>query len=183
MTITLKQAKANRALAIQNSETTFQGRPCKRGHAGIRYTESRSCVECHALSCQVRRNTPEGKEAQRRYNEAPLAAERRRKYAATARSQLVKLESRLRNDYGLTLDDYYQWVKVQDYRCPVCGKSFKQWEFSPDINLDTRVDHCHLTNKVRGILHNNCNIAVGWLEDNPNHAMNVASYLANPVID
>jgi len=28
---------------------TYQGRPCKRGHSGIRYSKNRDCVECTAM--------------------------------------------------------------------------------------------------------------------------------------
>lgn len=28
---------------------TYQGRPCKRGHPGIRYTGNHTCIECHKV--------------------------------------------------------------------------------------------------------------------------------------
>lgn len=27
--------------------TYYQGRPCKHGHSGLRYSSNRSCVQCH----------------------------------------------------------------------------------------------------------------------------------------
>ena len=31
---------------MDTPETTYVGRPCYKGHAGLRYTKSRNCVEC-----------------------------------------------------------------------------------------------------------------------------------------
>lgn len=35
---------------------TFQGRPCRHGHGGLRYVKSRCCVECQRTSTRGYRN-------------------------------------------------------------------------------------------------------------------------------
>lgn len=40
-----KKATARMA-AIAAGENTYQGRPCKQGHIGLRYTGSMDCVDC-----------------------------------------------------------------------------------------------------------------------------------------
>ena len=48
----------------------------------------------------------------------------------------------------------------QNNKCKICEKEFQsKW--------DTVVDHCHTTNKVRGLLCRNCNLGIGLLKDNP----------------
>ena len=35
-----------RVVAAATGAATFAGAPCKRGHAGTRYTSTRACVDC-----------------------------------------------------------------------------------------------------------------------------------------
>ena len=39
------------------------------------------------------------------------------------------------------------------------------------------VDHCHKTERVRGLLHSLCNIAIGQLEENPDYFRSAINYL------
>lgn len=39
------------------------------------------------------------------------------------------------------------------------------------------VDHDHITGVVRGLVHNDCNRAIGLLQDNPDVIKKVADYL------
>jgi hypothetical protein len=59
----------------------------------------------------------------------------------------------LRN-YGLTEDTYNAMFDAQEGKCKICDK---------DIVLV--VDHCHKTEKVRGLLCNSCNVGLGCFED------------------
>ena len=75
--------------------------------------------------------------------------------------------------YGLTPKDYQKLLRSQDSTCAVCDakyhiKSKKQ-------NL--AVDHCHTTGKVRGLLCNRCNYALGLVEDDRGLLLNLINYL------
>jgi hypothetical protein len=39
------------------------------------------------------------------------------------------------------------------------------------------VDHNHETGKIRGLLCHHCNLAVGWIRDDPDRALRAAEYL------
>ncbi len=61
-------------------------------------------------------------------------------------------------------------VAAQGGKCFCCMKEF-------DGTHDTCVDHCHLTNIVRGILCKRCNQAIGLARDSPEVLRNMAAYL------
>src|SRR3990167_1332886 len=43
------------------------------------------------------------------------------------------------------------------------------------------IDHCHVTNTVRGLTCSPCNVAIGMLRDSPDRARKIAEYLENSV--
>jgi hypothetical protein len=63
-------------------------------------------------------------------------------------------------------------LKDQNYCCSICDGSLR--------NKDVRhihVDHCHTTNKVRGILCSYCNHGLGNFRDNINYLNKAVEYL------
>lgn len=70
--------------------------------------------------------------------------------------------------YGITPEDYRRDLIGQAGRCLVCLQV-------PDRDLVP--DHDHATGKVRGLLCQPCNKAIGFLSDNPERARSVARYL------
>src|SRR5262245_15570650 len=81
-------------------------------------------------------------------------------------------DSLLRNTFGISLDDYNRMLAEIDGRCPLCGCT--EAESRNDV-FD--VDHCHNTDKVRGLLCHRCNWALGILGDNPTLLRRAADYL------
>lgn len=58
-------------------------------------------------------------------------------------------------------------IAMFDYKCQCCGETQDKWHF----------DHCHKTNKFRGILCGRCNVVLGLIEDNRDIAFQLAAYL------
>lgn len=58
--------------------------------------------------------------------------------------------------YGLSPEQYAEMVAKQGGACSICL-------VTPDRDLD--IDHCHITNTVRGLLCNRCNKVLGQLKD------------------
>ncbi len=75
----------------------------------------------------------------------------------------------LEKQYGLTLNDYRNMLTTQNNMCKICKKSIKEGS--------AYVDHCHINGNVRGILCNNCNLAIGHLQDNIFIAEELLKYL------
>lgn len=69
--------------------------------------------------------------------------------------------------YGITLQDVETMLAQQGGGCAICGGADGRW----------CVDHCHKTNRVRGVLCHHCNIVLGMAQDNPRILMEAASYL------
>ena len=78
----------------------------------------------------------------------------------------------LRYRYGIDLEDYERILSHQGGVCAVCGE--------PPTGKGRKdklfVDHCHDTLKVRGLLCNTCNLAVGYGKS-PDVLRKAADYL------
>lgn len=73
--------------------------------------------------------------------------------------------------YGITLKHYNDMCEQQDNKCGICNNEDKEKaEF-------LCVDHCHNTNKVRGLLCTRCNRALGQLGDDLESILKVVEYL------
>lgn len=81
-------------------------------------------------------------------------------------------KERLKYFYGLTPEQYDAMVAAQSGRCAICrtdtpGGRAGHWA----------VDHDHATHRVRGLLCNGCNLALGLMRDNPTAMREAAAYL------
>lgn len=82
-----------------------------------------------------------------------------------------KYRNILRN-YGLSKEDFLNLLELQNNKCALCEKPFNGLG-----KRDVHVDHCHETNKVRGILCMPCNVALGMLGDNEEGLTKALNYI------
>lgn len=80
-------------------------------------------------------------------------------------SEKVNLSATLRR-YNLTLDEYHSLQEKYDFHCAICDES-----------KNLRVDHDHITGKVRGLLCNSHNLALGLFQDNTEVLTSAITYL------
>lgn len=73
--------------------------------------------------------------------------------------------------YGLSRDDVARMFLGQGKCCAICKST------TPRTTKDWHIDHCHTTNRVRGILCNPCNLMLGYSRDNPDVLRTAAVYL------
>lgn len=76
--------------------------------------------------------------------------------------------SRKLRKYGLTPETFQVMIQDQDGKCAICGV------VPPDGLV---IDHNHVTNKVRELLCTQHNVAVGMIQENPDTARKIISYL------
>jgi len=75
--------------------------------------------------------------------------------------------------YNITLEDYNVMFTKQDGCCLGCKQHRSLFK------RDLCVDHCHTTGKVRGLLCDSCNKALGLIKDDKNILLNLITYLNN----
>ena len=125
--------------------------------------------------------------AQRNYyqrNKAKILEKQRQKYADPEfRAELLEKrreqhkartpEEKWAKDiywkYGISAKEYWKIFEKQDGVCAICGK--------PPTKQKLCVDHCHHTDKVRGLLCKACNAAIGQLQDSVENCIKASDYL------
>jgi hypothetical protein len=73
--------------------------------------------------------------------------------------------------YGLTIGQWENLGHAQEWKCASCGMEFSS------ASDDTKIDHCHKTGVVRGLLCHACNVTLGWAKDNPKTLDRLARYI------
>ena len=82
------------------------------------------------------------------------------------RRQYYKPHEFMRRKFSLTEDQYDNLMKNE--KCQICN-----------VELTKKcIDHCHTTNKIRGVLCNNCNTALGLVGDNITTLQKMIGYLS-----
>jgi hypothetical protein len=71
--------------------------------------------------------------------------------------------------YNITFDEYSALLEGQNSCCAICKKK--------PTNKHLAVDHCHKTGKIRGLLCNSCNRAIGLMKDDITLLKNSIKYL------
>lgn len=114
----------------------------------------RWCKECFLEDGAFRdkQNPERRKEYKRRYN---------RKHREELRYK------RIFKVYGMPRDEWERRKRDQNNCCKLCNSSER-----PLV-----VDHCHISGKVRGLICNRCNRALGLFGDNVEGVQNALKYL------
>ncbi len=81
-------------------------------------------------------------------------------YRSPSGNQLSRRAVRLKQRYGLTVDEYYQILDEQDGRCAICRGLSEEVARPKHWTEVFCVDHDHGTEVVRGLLCNDCNLVV-----------------------
>ena len=70
---------------------------------------------------------------------------------------------------GLDVNEVENYFSQHNNKCEICGKA--------QTGKSLAVDHCHKTNKFRGLLCSNCNLGLGYFYDNLNLLDKAKEYL------
>ena len=102
------------------------------------------------------------------YNRAANMKSRKKNPKA---SRAAVRNSFLKSTYGIDEKEYQRLLALQNGACAICKERCSTWS-------RLSVDHDHNTGRVRGLLCNQCNRAIGLLRDNPRLLMLAAEYLS-----
>lgn len=91
----------------------------------------------------------------------------KKRYALNSR------KSRYKRKYGMTIEQFDAMVVTQKSCCAICGTD------KPNTNGKKTwcVDHDHKTNRVRGLLCNDCNLLIGYADDDVRVLKSAIRYL------
>lgn len=98
-------------------------------------------------------------------NREKIAFLARLRYQKNSQKELDRIRL---NKYGITGEEFKEILKKQGLRCPICNRI---------ITKNPSVDHDHATGKIRGLICNNCNLAMGNAGDSPERLRAMADYL------
>lgn len=84
-----------------------------------------------------------------------------------ASRQEEKRNYHMQRKYGITFSQYSNLVEKQNSKCLICK----------ELTEKLVVDHCHETNKVRGLLCDSCNRGLADFKDNIEFLKNAIEYL------
>lgn len=93
----------------------------------------------------------------------------------TPEYRLQQRKHHLKKNYGISIYDYDKMLDLQGNKCAVCkiktpnGQSDKYFH----------IDHCHKTEKVRGLLCSTCNMGLGLFKENIEVLNNLIQYIKN----
>lgn len=175
----------------------FTGKRCSKNHLSPRYASSSNCVECIANARGKASINSNGRSSKRSAvnHAAALAAiaggaldylsdsscphGHYRRYVTTnncidcdVESRARRAEkarwSRIKKEYGLSKFDVEQLLNKQNFQCVIC---------SINIQNGYHVDHCHSSGKVRGLLCQKCNQAIGLLKESESLFFKAAEYI------
>lgn len=115
----------------------------------------------------------------RKYNSQPKVKDQHRKHSRLHQRKLAstpegreKLQKRkLLNKYGMTKEQLDLMFVNQGSCCVICKAT------EPGSKIGWHTDHCHRSNKVRGILCHGCNVLLGYAKDKPEVLRSAARYL------
>ena len=126
-----------------------------------KYERGRDGLQAKCKECINRK----GREYARNYAQNPEWLQKQRERARRSWHQLTPEQKRTRERkyalkklYGLTPEQFDELMEAQQGRCALCKEPFDK---------TPHVDHDHATGKVRGLLHTNCNTALGSFRDSP----------------
>jgi hypothetical protein len=84
-----------------------------------------------------------------------------------------------RYHYGIEPSEFDAMLSRQGGKCATCRVGLTDEKQPGGIGTKVCVDHCHATNKVRGLLCGNCNCALGHAKESPDTLRALARYLEN----
>ena len=132
---------------ITKPRTDFYTKLANNKNGTTRRCSSSNCKQCASDYTKTKRKLPSHIESYRRYSRN--SARRRR--------------------FALLGADVAKLYDMQNNLCAICK--------SPEKHKRFALDHNHVTGKVRGLLCQQCNMAIGLLKDDPKIVRAAAEYI------
>ena len=138
---------------------------CKEFKLATEFAKYAKKVNGLTSQCKVCRNL---RRKEHYYKNQDYEHKRVRSYREnnTEKVKASNRNTKLKRAYGITQEQYLEMSLRQDNKCACCGRETK-----------LVVDHCHTTGKIRELLCNNCNTALGLLNEDTTIVQNLSTYI------
>lgn len=93
--------------------------------------------------------------------------DRANEYRASGKSRINEIERK----FGINYEFYLRMIEEQGNKCGICRKPLEK-----GVN-GLAIDHCHKSEKVRGVLCRDCNLGLGFFKDNIISLLKAVDYL------
>lgn len=133
-------------------------RPSKDG----KFRVASRCKDCD--KCYYQENKEQIKQKVKKYREQHKDELNKKHKEYIKKNKDKYINRKLIFLYGITLNDYNSMLENQNGVCAICSK--KETRKTHGTLNKLFVDHNHKTNKVRGLLCNHCNRALGEVKEN-----------------
>lgn len=111
-------------------------------------------------------------------NQAGIAAYNRARYVADPdRFKANGREQRLRQRYGITVEQYDAMLEAQDGVCAICGRPDVGIHYRTQKAMRLAVDHDKNTGEIRGLLCRHCNQGLGQFGHDSERLRQAAHYM------
>jgi hypothetical protein len=136
-------------------------------YSGLKMRRRPDCPDCGESDISKFYVDPKGRRTNARCKECH---KRNCKIRWHSKTTAEKQASRMHSMYGITPEEYIAMHDLQQGKCAICKEQ-------PTTQRGLHVDHCHKTNKVRGLLCHGCNTGLGSFRENPHYFRNAIEYL------
>lgn len=92
-------------------------------------------------------------------------------------SSLTRERHWKRRGISFSWQEFEDLLRNQDFKCQICEISISSYQENRKRNFSGCLDHNHKTGKVRGILCENCNRALGLFKDSIKNINSALKYL------
>ena len=137
-----------------------------RGKYGVR-SVCKSCTQNHSKILRERYKKEDSEVYKTILINARKKAKKRRLLKPDYQKSYI-----LQKKYDLSLDAFNLMRQEQDYKCKICLKHEKE-----ERDGTLRVDHCHKTGVIRGLLCDRCNRGLGYFMEDTTILQQALSYV------
>ena len=96
-------------------------------------------------------------------------------YKNSEKGKINQRKGQLKRRFGITLEQYDQIFESQGGVCAICSKPETNRLYGTVKRLS--VDHCHKSQRIRGLLCQDCNHAIGFAKDSIEILASAIKYL------
>ncbi len=93
------------------------------------------------------------------------------------KTKIASRRTMLKSKYGISIEEYQEILEKQNGVCAICGLAETVISNKKGGVDSLRVDHCHKTGTVRGLLCSKCNFGIGNFNDSMYLLTSATNYL------